>query len=746
MDRERPVEYGRAKRAPRVSSACQRCRRQKLKCDRERPCALCTRSGVICISENRPTQRRRRGGNRNAANNAARTPREVSVPVDPLDGNVVTTLGSAIITPERDLISSEELSNDALKYQSSGDNVSGWFGPNARTSSAGMTQEIIDQFSPKTILASSTSALPGGSRSDDVLGNHAEKSRLIETFDFEFPLRPVADFLLETYLGAVHWFMMVFHEPTFRNQYESILDDHSSPKSNSKLLLIILVLSLGAHYTTDDRVKAHSPTFDLEKFREKSLAKVKERLWDLLDDSDVESVQVCVLLGSFYLYHGRPNLAYVVLGAGIRCSQIMGLDKESSWRRVSEMEKEERRRTFWALFVFDRFASIVYGKPCSIQREGIDVKMPQNLGDTTIQHPHFHSVASMPDGTTESVTSFTYVKFKIQLYQLASPIVADVYFHRNSDPSILAARVMKIDRQLRTWFTSLPPELKLQELCRQGMKETPQNARIFMLQALALQLAYDNVKILLHRPSLSQNILNMTPGPAEENSPQNRDGQSFTYTREAQGALLTSRDNCWESAIQSSRLGIYGQCLEYARETHAAAFLGINLFTASMVLCVFALSNPISTQAQLAKQAVTRVMSLSRFLANRSILSGQTNLVLRDLVNLILEKERKVMLFADKEPLTSRPNYNQMGVASKETIPMNTLSPMPSEAFEEPQEYRSLSQSPFEDPNAPFSASLLANVTGQIHDIPDFANLDFDDGIATLQEGMLICLSNILEL
>ncbi|KAJ5723441.1 hypothetical protein N7488_001476 [Penicillium malachiteum] len=519
---------------------------------------------------------------------------------------------------------------------------------------------------------------------------------------------------------------------------KSILDGHSPPKSKSKLLLILLVLSLGAHYTTDDRVKTHSPTFDLEKFRERSIAKVEEQLLNLLDGSDVESVQVCVLLGSFYLYHGRPNLAYVVLGAGIRCSQIMGLYKESSWRGVSEMEKEERRRTFWALFVFDRFASIVYGKPCSIQRQEIDVKMPQNLGDTTIQHPHFQIVASMPDGTTESVTSFTYVKFKIQLYQLASPIVADVYFHRNSDPSSLAARVMKIDRQLRTWFASLPPELKLQELCRQGMKETPQNARIFMLQALALQLAYDNVKILLHRPSLSQNILNITPGPAEGKSPQNREGQPFTHTREAQGALLTSRDNCWESAIQSSNLGIYGQCLEYARETHAAAFLGINIFTASMVLCVFALSNPISTQAQLAKQAVTRVMSLSRFLANRSVLSGQTNLVLRDLVNLILEKERKVMLFVDKEPLPSRSSYDQMGIANKEIIAMNTLSPMPSEAFEEPREYRLLSQSPFEDPNAPFSASLLANVTRQIHDIPDFANLDFDDGIATLQEGMLI--------
>ncbi|KAK7216151.1 hypothetical protein V2G26_004154, partial [Clonostachys chloroleuca] len=33
-----------------VNNACARCRRQKLKCDIERPCLLCTRAGVECIA------------------------------------------------------------------------------------------------------------------------------------------------------------------------------------------------------------------------------------------------------------------------------------------------------------------------------------------------------------------------------------------------------------------------------------------------------------------------------------------------------------------------------------------------------------------------------------------------------------------------------------------------------------------------------------------------------------------------
>lgn len=409
--------------------------------------------------------------------------------------------------------------------------------------------------------------------------------------------------------------------------------------------------------------------------------------------------------------------------------------------------------SYWLLFdlfrfsnTLQRFASIVYGKPCSIQREEIDVNMPQNLGDTTIQHPQFHTVTTMPDGITEPVTTFTYVKFKIKLYQIASPIVTDFYFHKNTDLNCLATKVIRIDKQLRKWFESLPPELKLEQVSRPGIKEPPQESRLFMLQALALQLAYDNVQILLHRPFLSQNMQNLAPGqpggernPCEEaiaTSPLSSCRSPSVHSRGTQSALLTSKDHCWDSAIQSSNLGLYGQCLEFARETHAAAFLGINLFTASMVLCVFALSNPISTQAQLAKQAVTRIMSLSRFLANRSILSGQTNQVLRDLVNLILEKERRVILSVDKDPLPVRSSYNQVGTSSRDVIPMNTGLPLQPESFERLRDNYVIPQTPYNEQSAALATPMIGDATNEGHNIPDFGNLDFDDGISTLQEGM----------
>ena len=85
------------------------------------------------------------------------------------------------------------------------------------------------------------------------------------------------------------------------------------------------------------------------------LAKVKQRVYDLYDDACLEAVQVTVLMGSYYLYNAKPNLAFTMLGAGIKCAQAMSLHLESSWKAQSENVREMQRRTWWELFVFDRY-------------------------------------------------------------------------------------------------------------------------------------------------------------------------------------------------------------------------------------------------------------------------------------------------------------------------------------------------------------------------------------------------------
>ncbi|OAP60954.1 hypothetical protein AYL99_05956 [Fonsecaea erecta] len=615
---------------------------------------------------------------------------------------------------------------------------------NQRISSAGLTQEIIDNFSPEIILESSTSALPGGvGSSQGELGTCQDDITMEQLLGLELPSKRVTDYFLNNYLDAVHWFMMIFHEPTFRSSYERLMASRRFPRTKSnQVIFILLVLSMGAHYASDEDVRQKFPTFQLETFRKLSLKKVEDSMHSVYDAAELESVQVCTLLASYYVYYGRPNLAFVVLGAGMRCAQLMLLHRESAWRGLSEIAKEERRRVFWALFIFDRFAATIFGRPCGIPIGEIDIKIPENIGDTTVQHPSFRSTATMPDGTVEPVTTFAYLKYKIKLYQISSPIIGDLYFHRSSSVSELALKVYRINKELSTFFASLPPELKLEDLCRNNAEPLTANTRPFFLQALALQIAYDNVQILLHRPLLSQDLRNFKSDAATSGSQRSRysSGQIDFGSdvklshRHVHEILLASRDNCWESAIRSSKLGEYRQCLISARDSHAAAFLGINLFTAGMVLCVVALSRPLSSEAQMAKQAVARIMSLSRFLSGRALLSAQTSKILKDLIRLIGEREIKAMLSGSD---TSQSMASLSGIRPREAAGSSNATPGP--AFGDPEYPDEVAANPtttrIDDGSVPVTIDQF-ETTMDDFDFSGFENIDFNNGLLIMQQAM----------
>lgn len=355
----------------------------------------------------------------------------------------------------------------------------------------------------------------------------------------------------------------------------------------------------------------------------------------------------------------------------------------------------------------------------------------------------------MPDGMVEPVTTFAYMKYKFKLYQISSPIIGDLYFHRSSSVSELATKVHRINEELLTWFNALPPELKLEELCRNPGEPVTPSTRPFILQALALQIAYDNVQILLHRPLLSQDLRTFKNGSEgiESNGQDYPLGRTGSYpedqlsSQDIHQILVSSRDRCFESAIRSSKLGRYHQCLVTARDSHAAAFLGINLFTAGMVLCVIALARPLSSQAQMAKQAIARIMSLSRFLSGKALLSAQTTKILNDLVRLIGEKEIKAMLSAsdmvENVPIPKDLRPTELAI-SKE--------PLPEPSFGSPNYPQSANgtRTPLQI-DGDLGAAAGMNLEQMFMDNFDFSgleNMDFTNGITSLQQGRSRLQSN----
>ena len=171
----------------------------------------------------------------------------------------------------------------------------------------------------------------------------------------ELPPKYVMDSLLDIYLNSVHWFMAVFHETSFQSEYDAISATGLACRRQFRfLMLLLVVLSMGARYAI-----AQNGSFflevDLDLLQSKFLTKVRENMDNVLDEGEIESVQICILLSSHYLYHGRPNLAFITLGTGVKSAQAMGLHNEATWTQASQTTVEIRRRVWLALYVFDRY-------------------------------------------------------------------------------------------------------------------------------------------------------------------------------------------------------------------------------------------------------------------------------------------------------------------------------------------------------------------------------------------------------
>lgn len=209
-----------------------------------------------------------------------------------------------------------------------------------------------------------TSAIPGGGCRDTNGTNSSNVFStppvpVIDIIGIELPGVAVCNKLLEIYFSSVHWFSLVVYEPKFRARYHAIADSGLAARNDHGfLLLLLMVLIMGCWYTPKHKTRDLSlSAHDMDSLRSRLLAVVQRDFMELMDEDSLEFVQVCALLGSFYLYHGRPRSSFSILGAATKTSQAMDLHRDSDSRRSFE-DNEERKRVWWTIYTWDRYGFI----------------------------------------------------------------------------------------------------------------------------------------------------------------------------------------------------------------------------------------------------------------------------------------------------------------------------------------------------------------------------------------------------
>lgn len=460
--------------------------------------------------------------------------------------------------------------------------------------------------------------------------------------------------LLEDYFDAVHWFSLAIYEPKLRRELQSIADGCARPSQRPFLVLLAIMLGMAAWYRHQrSGTDLNDSSDDYGKWSSELIRFVESNLVELMDQPSVTAAQTCILLGSHYVYHGRPNLSFSLLGATIKISQSLGLHRQYQRRNTEDIE--ESKRVWWTIYTWDRFASITYGRPLGINDKDCNLEMPEDI----LENPKF--IVSDSD-QRNMICYSTYQRELNRLYLLASPALKAIFGSRTFGSSEQLAGdtyfslVKHATQKLHRWRRSLPHHLAL-DLTRDFRPDGSIKLRAYALQSLSLQLTHDNLLIVLHRPLIARKVHNLSAVSKEftEDSEMNHPANhptvaSFSSHSEPSledtflGAGPASSELWMEAAVRTSKVIELPVLAQLATDSHLVAFLAINLFNAAIVLAVMAISEPLSDSAQEIKRTITRILRLQDLLGKRSALSKQSTAVLKNVITMLLNRESAAML------------------------------------------------------------------------------------------------------
>ncbi len=291
--------------------------------------------------------------------------------------------------------------------------------------------------------------------------------------------------------------------------------------------------------------------------------------------------------------------------------------------------------------------------------------------------------ADRPSSADVSICYSSYQRELNKLYLTASPIIEIIFGmravganERSAGPQYMA-QIMEVTDRMWAWRRSLPPHLLL-DLSSDCEPNQSHTSKVHRLQALALQLTFDSLLIIFHRPLLAQQVDHLIrnqpeSGHSATQSPpalSNATSSPF-FAANASSPLsrsqASSTEQWWDAALRTSKVTEMPQLAQLATDSHLVAFLAINLFNSAIVMAVLALSDPLSDRAQEVKRTITRIFRLQEVLGKKTQLSKQSNIVLKDVIQMLLRREADAML---GDLSTARPEAPLMSVEETLRLPM----------------------------------------------------------------------------
>ncbi|WAO85916.1 Zn(2)-C6 fungal-type domain-containing protein [Fusarium falciforme] len=321
----RPTNAGVIKR---IRQACANCRRRKVKCSGERPvCTHCRQSRRSCVYE----------------------PYSVTAGET---GHTVPRVSNATISSQLlERISSLE---SALSRLSQGN-----FDAHVQTS-------------PSSAFSSTPRRMPSLHHNQDQPDLNLDsivQNSVLDSFSFDgLPPPEVVQSLVDTYFARVHNQPYSFFH---RTSFYASLSTMSIPRC-----LLFAVLAYAVRFSDQPyfvgKVQQASDAYS----RQSWLCVIEDHL-SVDNNLDLSVIQTVTLLAIVDYTAARISSGWLRLGLAIRLSQDVDLMSEPSFF-LPPTEREERRRTFWSIYLVDKLISCARSRPAAVADDDCTLHLPCN--------------------------------------------------------------------------------------------------------------------------------------------------------------------------------------------------------------------------------------------------------------------------------------------------------------------------------------------------------------------------------
>lgn len=276
--------------------------------------------------------------------------------------------------------------------------------------------------------------------------------------------RDVADYLpsvvecaelIRFYFEDLAIYIQISRRSAIEADWHALLDGPGLDRNRTRILCTIMAMADGTS-PPHGRIRKHTM-----KDHDRWLRLMGDPLLTSFDapvDNTFERVTSLGLLAIYNLYMGRHDRLWECMGAAIRRGYIIGLfdERHKAWQRLSNIDKEYRRRLAWYMVSLERIQAFMRQLPFALHPDNVHLCLPSFAPDDLvvrghIAHPSIRHTfpITLPDGrlqTNMSANDGRVVKFvQIELFAVCQDFL--MRFHELA-PSQRYSRAIQIDQLL----------------------------------------------------------------------------------------------------------------------------------------------------------------------------------------------------------------------------------------------------------------------------------------------------------